>query len=99
MSGSEREMLRAERAELGEFVATLTAAEWAAPSLCSGWTVRDVVVHVVGPPDLRLLVRSGPGFLTNLPRWIDRVNADRQAEFANLSVEQIRAAYDAPGRV
>jgi uncharacterized protein (TIGR03083 family) len=35
-------------AEQADFVAlaqTLTADQWATPSLCRGWTVRDVVVH------------------------------------------------------
>ena len=34
--------------ELVDFVAmvrTLTAEQWATPSLCNGWSVRDVVVH------------------------------------------------------
>jgi hypothetical protein len=37
-------------AELASFTATvrgLTSEQWAASTLCSGWTVRDVVAHVV----------------------------------------------------
>ena len=46
-----------ERRDLLEFLRTLTLDEWAAPSLCSEWRVRDVVSHIVsygglGPADL-----------------------------------------------
>lgn len=99
MSSAKREMLRAERAEFRQFVATLTSEEWAAPSLCAGWTVRDVVVHLIGPPKVSVLLRHGPGMVTNFRRQIDRANADRLAQFAGLSREQLLAAYDAPMRV
>jgi len=35
-----------ERQSLAEFVALLTDDEWTTPSLCSEWTVRDVVAHL-----------------------------------------------------
>ncbi|WP_239001841.1 MULTISPECIES: maleylpyruvate isomerase family mycothiol-dependent enzyme [unclassified Mycobacteroides] len=40
-----KEMLAAERASLAEFLHTLSEDDWLAPSLCDGWTVRDVVAH------------------------------------------------------
>ncbi|MGW4531730.1 maleylpyruvate isomerase N-terminal domain-containing protein [Nocardia sp. NPDC004340] len=46
--------LRAERRDVVDFCATLTDAEWMAPSRASGWTVKDVVAHMTG--DLRTLV-------------------------------------------
>lgn len=46
------DMARAERAELATFLATLTPQQWEAPSLCAGWTVKDVVAHVVSYEDL-----------------------------------------------
>jgi uncharacterized protein (TIGR03083 family) len=36
-----------ERASLAAFLETLTDAQWSTPSLCEGWTVHDVVAHVV----------------------------------------------------
>ncbi|MCB1256948.1 MAG: maleylpyruvate isomerase family mycothiol-dependent enzyme [Microthrixaceae bacterium] len=36
-----------ERRDLADFLATLTDDEWATPSLCIGWSVRDVVAHAV----------------------------------------------------
>lgn len=40
-------LVEAERADLADFLETLTPQQWAAPSLCEHWTVRDVVAHVV----------------------------------------------------
>ena len=92
-----REMLEGERADFRQFAATLTPEEWALPSLCAGWTVRDVVVHLIGPDvSVRAAVRNGPGMVMHLRRQIDRANADRMAQFDGLSREQVLAAYDAP---
>jgi uncharacterized protein (TIGR03084 family) len=38
--------LAAQLAELDEVLAPLTDAEWATPSLCEGWSVADVVLHL-----------------------------------------------------
>ena len=35
-----------QRADLADFLDTLTADQWGTPSLCPGWTVREVAVHV-----------------------------------------------------
>jgi uncharacterized protein (TIGR03083 family) len=40
-------MIAAERMELLEFLGTLSADDWLAPSLCEGWRVRDVVAHLL----------------------------------------------------
>ncbi|MEV6280964.1 maleylpyruvate isomerase family mycothiol-dependent enzyme [Nocardia sp. NPDC051832] len=42
-----RELLASERLELVTLLRTLTAEEWETPSLCAGWTVRDVVGHLL----------------------------------------------------
>lgn len=39
----------AERERLADLYAGLTAAQWAAPSLCAGWRVREVLAHVTMP--------------------------------------------------
>ncbi|HZS22136.1 MAG TPA: maleylpyruvate isomerase family mycothiol-dependent enzyme [Pseudonocardiaceae bacterium] len=41
-----------ERAELVDFLQTLTPQQWEAASLCQGWTVRDVVAHVISYDEL-----------------------------------------------
>jgi uncharacterized protein (TIGR03083 family) len=37
-----------QRRRLESFLAGLSEAEWARPSRCDGWTVQDVVAHIVG---------------------------------------------------
>lgn len=55
----------AERRDLADYLDTLTASQWEQPSLCPGWTVRDVVGHIASydvlgwPGTLALLARSG----------------------------------------
>ncbi len=42
-------MIAAERRTLADAMDTLTPDQWAAPSLCDGWTVRDVAGHLISP--------------------------------------------------
>lgn len=35
-----------ERASLADFVETLTEDQWAQPSLCDGWTIKELVAHL-----------------------------------------------------
>ena len=41
------EHVDAQRAELADLLETLVSAQWATPSLCDAWTVREVAVHLV----------------------------------------------------
>jgi uncharacterized protein (TIGR03083 family) len=84
---------RAEREDLLELVAELTAEQWRTPSLCAGWTVHDVVAHVMsydelGPRELATRFARGR-FL------VDRTNAVGLGEYAQRSpaelVELLRA--------
>ncbi len=76
-----------ERTDLADFLETLTPQQWAAPSLCEGWTVRDVVAHVVsyeGAGAAELTRRFTQGRL-----MLNRINAvsldeHRQREPAEL---------------
>lgn len=38
-----------ERRVMADLLDTLTESQWATPSLCAGWTVRDVAAHLVMP--------------------------------------------------
>lgn len=40
--------MRAERREIRDLLGQLTPEQWRQHSLCAGWTVRDVVAHLVG---------------------------------------------------
>ncbi len=40
------QILDSERASMADLLESLSEAEWAKPSLCAGWTVRDVAAHL-----------------------------------------------------
>jgi uncharacterized protein (TIGR03083 family) len=78
-------MAHAERVDLAEFLATLTPREWEAPSLCSRWTVKDVVAHVISYEELGAL-----GLLKCFAKgWIVRANQVGVDEFATLRPQQL----------
>ena len=58
--------IHAERRALAQDLAALTAAQWATPSLCSGWTVHQVLAHQVATakmtPGSFLTKFAGAGF-------------------------------------
>ncbi|GAB1695091.1 maleylpyruvate isomerase family mycothiol-dependent enzyme [Krasilnikovia sp. M28-CT-15] len=92
------QMIRAERQSLVEGLATLPAAAWDQPSLCAGWTVRDVVGHVIATASMtppRFFAKLiGSGF-----RFDAMVNKEIAAVIAGRSdselVESLRARIPA----
>lgn len=78
-------MARAERADLAEFLATLTPQDWQAPTLCTRWSVKDVVAHVISYEELGalgLLKRFAKGLVV-------RANQVGVEEFAALTPQQL----------
>ena len=85
MTATLMSMARDERADLAEFLATLTPQHWAMPSLCSGWTVKDVVAHVISYEELGTL-----GLLKRFAKgWLVRANQVGVDEFADLTPSQL----------
>jgi uncharacterized protein (TIGR03083 family) len=79
------DMARDERADLAEFLATLTPQQWAAPSLCTKWTVKDVVAHMISYEEL-----GAVGLVKRFVKgWIVRANQVGVDEFAALSPQQL----------
>ena len=79
------DMARAERTDLAEFLATLTPEQWAAPSLCTKWSVKDVVAQVISYEELGttgLIKRFAKG-------WIVRANEVGVDEFGSLTPQQL----------
>ncbi len=75
-------MARLERAEFVDLLDGLTAEQWNMPSLCDGWTVRDVVTHTVA-----YLGQTRMRLLTNMIRArgdVNRLNADGLRQHAGL---------------
>ncbi|QJY50549.1 maleylpyruvate isomerase family mycothiol-dependent enzyme [Pseudonocardia broussonetiae] len=82
-------LARDERADLADLLATLTPAQWDAPSLCAGWRVRDVVAHMFSYEELStvgLVARFVRGGI--LP---DRVNGAGVAAYAGRSPDDLLA--------
>ena len=84
---------RAEREDLLELVQDLTPEQWRTPSLCAGWTVHDVVAHVLSYDELgprQLAARFARGLFL-----VDRTNAAGLREYAARTpaelVELLRA--------
>lgn len=79
------ELARAERADLADFLDTLSPQQWDAASLCAEWTVKDVVAHVISYEELgvgALLGRFAKGRLLH-------ANQVGVEEFADLSPDQL----------
>ncbi|ULE35790.1 maleylpyruvate isomerase family mycothiol-dependent enzyme [Mycobacterium sp. IDR2000157661] len=79
------DMARAERAELAQFLAGLAPPDWDTPSLCTGWTVKDVVAHVISYEELGfggLVRRFAKG-------WVVRANQVGVDELSPLSPDQL----------
>ena len=55
------DLVAPERAALVELLESLSDAEWQRPTVCAGWSVKDLVLHVLGD-DLGLLSRGRDGF-------------------------------------
>src|SRR5262245_29271718 len=55
------QMIKEERASLVSALAELPDADWDKPSLCTGWTVRDVVGHMIATANM-----TPPKFFTKL---------------------------------
>lgn len=63
-----RVLMRDERRDILQLLGELSPEQWQQESLCDGWTVRDLVAHLVGWDDL-LLYRSRREHLLALLRF------------------------------
>lgn len=82
-------LLAAERTTFADYLKTLAAADWDKPSLCEGWTVKDVAAHVTNgaalTPAKFLTGLIGAGF--SIARW----NANGIAQETKGSTEELVA--------
>lgn len=79
------DMAHDERVDLAAYLATLTPQQWFAPSLCSKWTVKDVVAHIVSYEEL-----SAVGLAKRFAKGrIVRANEVGVAEFAPMSPQEL----------
>jgi uncharacterized protein (TIGR03083 family) len=98
------QMIEAERATLVDALAQLPDAAWDKPSLCAGWTVREVVGHMIAtanmtpPKFVAKLAGSGFSFQDMVRKEIGRVTAGRtNAALVDLLRSRINARTAPPG--
>jgi uncharacterized protein (TIGR03083 family) len=84
-------MLHEQRRKVADMLSTLSDQEWDAPSLCSGWRVRDVVAHCI---EINLMTPGrffgkfiGTGFRFHA------MNAAGVAQHASQSPQQLLQEY------
>ncbi|HIZ38189.1 MAG TPA: maleylpyruvate isomerase family mycothiol-dependent enzyme [Candidatus Ruania gallistercoris] len=98
------EQTYAERARLAGLLAGLTPEQWAHPTLCADWRVRDVVAHMTAPfhtSGLRMLAGLARARF-NYDRYAApaaRRDADRMgdAELLRILQENLRTPWPASG--
>ena len=84
-----RAMAVAERDQLADLLETLTDEQWRAPSLCEGWSVHDVVAHMISyeeHPRSDMLRRLGRA---RMRPW--RLNDVALAEYRDLTPAELVA--------
>ncbi|AXB41776.1 maleylpyruvate isomerase family mycothiol-dependent enzyme [Amycolatopsis albispora] len=89
--------VRAERLGLADFLEGLTEDEWRVPSLCEGWTVRDVAAHMTLSTrmSLRLTIKGVLRSRGSVHRMFDVLARDRAARFTPAElVAQLRETAD-----
>lgn len=97
MIGVDRTALAtAERKDLADFLETLEPEHWERPSLCSEWTVRDVVAHLISYEEIGLSEFAGR-FLRAGFRF-GRMNARRLEEFGARAPAELVAYVRAHAR-
>lgn len=86
---SPTDLAREERTELADLLETLSDDQWEAPRLCAGWTVRQVVAHVLSYEEL-----SWPDVARRMARARgnpDTANAIGVREYADRSPDDLVA--------
>jgi uncharacterized protein (TIGR03083 family) len=64
------------RTAFADYLSTLPAADWAQPSWCAGWSVKDVTAHMLVPPTMS----RGKVFVVRLQPQQDERQADQEVD-------------------
>ena len=96
-------LTRAENLRLLTQLRGLTAKQWAAPTDCTGWSVRDVVVHLVAsaqaqasPVEFVRQVRAGRPLTREIGgvHWVDGLNEAQLRARRDWSAEMLPDAWE-----
>ncbi|MGB8859172.1 MAG: maleylpyruvate isomerase family mycothiol-dependent enzyme, partial [Ilumatobacteraceae bacterium] len=93
--------IQSDRAAFADYLATLTTPQWEAGSWCAGWSVKDVVAHLLVSPTMSkgkiFLAFLGSGFNLDkmsaklVTRMSAQMSADRMVELTR-STAGVRSA-------
>jgi uncharacterized protein (TIGR03083 family) len=85
-----------ERGALADDLARLDDASWDAPSLCTGWSVRDAVAHVVATAEMTppkfLGKMAGSGF--SFQKMVTKEIADKRGASPADTLQRLRDVRD-----
>jgi uncharacterized protein (TIGR03083 family) len=85
-------LARAEREDLRDLLVGLGPEQWHAPSLCAGWSVKDVVAHMLSYEELGVR-QLAERFLRGRLR-VDRVNAIGLREYSTRTPAELIALLE-----
>ncbi|PRY54002.1 uncharacterized protein (TIGR03083 family) [Knoellia remsis] len=81
-----------------DMLAALTPEQWATPSLCEGWTVREIAGHLIAPLESDFTWRSVLGIIVryrgDLGRYVDEQTRERSARPTDQLVARLRDLAD-----
>jgi uncharacterized protein (TIGR03083 family) len=90
-------MIHAERRSLADDLSGLTEEQWARPSLCTGWSVRDVLAHMTATakmtPAKFFPALAGSGF--NFGTFTDKVKAKELGSSGQATLENFKGVLNA----
>jgi uncharacterized protein (TIGR03083 family) len=96
-------LIAAERGRLADFLGTLEPSRWDTESLCDGWTVHDVVAHIVvtaemtPPRFLSGLARSGFRFHRMSASNVERLRGEPRERLVQRLRDSTRRRVHPPG--
>jgi len=94
----------AEYARFGDLIDSLNGDDWNAPTVCDGWTVRDVVVHILGEVEGAASLRENAHQMRlgrkvakdkGYDHWVHGVNEVQINERSHVANREIGGAFRA----
>lgn len=70
----------------------LSDAQWAAPTECPGWTVKDIYAHLVGGE--QWVADGHPPLTEGIGPWADAAVRDRRGTPASAVLDELREVYE-----
>ncbi|WP_067574692.1 maleylpyruvate isomerase family mycothiol-dependent enzyme [Nocardia acidivorans] len=88
------QIIEQQRLAIADLLADLTPEQWQTPSLCAGWSVRQVAAHIAcvpQPSSLTTLLGTAIRARGDYNRLIDRITRDYAADPGRDLVAELRA--------